>query len=41
MTAVEVGTRARGWLEAEPDDDIRDELQALVVDGGVSATYLS
>jgi phosphomannomutase len=28
--AVDVGTRARGWLEAEPDDDIRDELQALV-----------
>ena len=30
MTAVDVGARARAWLEAEPDSDIRDELQALI-----------
>ena len=30
MTAVDVGARARAWLEAEPDADIRDELQALI-----------
>src|SRR4051794_31715391 len=30
MTAVDVGTRARAWLAAEPDSDIRDELQALI-----------
>src|SRR3954451_25038198 len=30
MTAVDVGTRARAWLAAEPDSDIRGELQALI-----------
>src|SRR5688572_6037624 len=30
MTAVDVGARARAWVEAEPDADIRDELQALI-----------
>ncbi|HEX6656524.1 MAG TPA: hypothetical protein VF065_00500, partial [Ilumatobacter sp.] len=30
MTAVDVGARARAWVEAEPDSDIRDELQALI-----------
>ena len=30
MTAADVATRARAWLDAEPDDDIRDELQVLI-----------
>ena len=30
MTAGDVATRARAWLDAEPDDDIRDELHALI-----------
>jgi phosphomannomutase len=30
MTSVDVGVRARAWLEAEPDSDIRDELKALI-----------
>jgi phosphomannomutase len=30
MTAVDVAARARAWLAAEPDGDIRDELQALI-----------
>jgi phosphomannomutase len=34
MTAADVATRAHAWLEAEPDDDIRDELQALIDGGG-------
>ena len=25
-----VGTRARAWLEAEPDSDIRDEMTGLI-----------
>jgi phosphomannomutase len=30
MAAVDAVTRARAWLAAEPDDDIREELQALI-----------
>src|SRR5262245_49821877 len=30
MTTVDVGARARAWLDAEPDTDIRDELQELI-----------
>jgi phosphomannomutase len=30
MTAAEVRSQAQRWLEAEPDDDIRSELQALL-----------
>jgi phosphomannomutase len=30
MTALDVASRARSWLNAEPDEDIREELQALI-----------
>ena len=36
MTDGDVADRARRWLDAEPDDDIRDELQALI-DGSEDA----